>query len=541
MAAISSTFLLKGYIWIIDSIFRVALMALLAVIIVGAVGHLGGWTAAAILAAALFFAFGAAAFQIRNSGAALNYPGVDRFFQRVPCYLTIQDKNLRIIRDNKLFRRDFGAGIGDKCYKVYKNADEVCPDCPVLRTFEDGQTHSKQETAITRDGRTVQMIVYTTPVHDEQGKVVGVMEMSTNITEIKELELAIREQKRKFQNLFEGVPCYITVQDRDLRVTDHNERFKNDFGDRIGGFCYEVYKKRSDVCPNCPVIQTFEDGQVHHNEETVIGKDGRPVNMLVHSSPIFNKDGEIVAVMEISTDITEVKTLQRELTYMGRTVAVMAHRIKNILMGLQGGIFVVNTGLEDHDQETMRKGWTMIQRNVARVSEIVKDLLYCSKEREMNFQPHDPAITVRNVFELFQGRAEKENIVLELEIHERLADSLYDPDALDSMVTNLVTNAIDACVNDATEGKDRHRITIRLFPDDKKNHVFEVEDNGPGIPGHASEAIFDDFYSTKGREGTGLGLLVANKVVEEHGGTITFKSAEGRGTTFRAFLPIRRE
>ena len=95
--------------------------------------------------------------------------------------------------------------------------------------------------------------------------------------------------------------------------------------------------------------------------------------MVVYSMPIYDDAGEIASVMEVFTDITEVKKLQRQLTLMGRAVAGMAHRIKNILMGLEGGIFVVNTGMESNDRAQVAEGCEMVERNVNTVSAIVKD------------------------------------------------------------------------------------------------------------------------------------------------------------------------
>jgi len=540
MRPLSITIILNGYVWVIASLWRIAVLALLASAAVFVVALAVTPYAGALVAAIFMFVFGAAAYQVRHSGTALHFPGVDRFFQRVPCYLSIQDRNLRIVRTNKLFRRHFGDRIGEHCYKVYKGTDEICDNCPVIKSFEDGLTHSTEETVVTKDGLKAHMIVYTTPVHDENGQISGVMEMSTDITRLKQLQEQIEEGQERFQNLFEGVPCYISIQDRDLNIIGHNNRFGAEFGESIGQRCYRVYKKRGSVCPDCPVAKTFEDGQVHSREETVVTRDGYTTHMLVHSSPIHNDKGERIAVMEMSTDITQVKLLQRELTHMGRTVAVMAHRIKNILMGLEGGIFVVNTGLEDDDRQTMLKGWTMIERNVGKVSSIVKDLLYCSKEREMNFEMIDPVHQIRHVYELFKDRAARENITLKLDIPENMPQGQFDPDALHSLLTNLVINGIEACANDATEGKTSHFMSISAAMEDNGDYIIEVADSGPGIPGQIGEAVFDDFYSTKGREGTGLGLLVANKVAEEHGGSITFISGEGIGTIFKARFPANR-
>lgn len=537
MPRYDSKLLSKAYLWTFSSVYKIVLSSLViaGVLVVAALAldiYLFFIAATIVLSA-----IGLVAYQVKQSEVVLEYPGIDRFFQQVPCYLSILDKDLRIIRTNKLFRSDFGDRMGEKCHIVYKCSDEPCPNCPVILTFEDGETHTTEQTVVTKDGQEARMIVYTKPVTDQHGEIVGVMEMATNITEIKELQDEIEAKRKEFKDLFESVPCYISIQDRNFRIQRVNELFRKDFGDEIGELCYKVYRKRDTVCPDCHVAKTLEDGGIHCSEKTVVKRDGSEARLIVYSSPIFDQKGSVTAVMEMCTDITEVKRLQRELTYMGRTIAVMAHRIKNIMMGLEGGIFVVNTGMEDDDDAMVKQGWEMIQRNVMNVSRIVKDLLYCSKEREMNFQQIDPISVVQSVYDLYEGKARKESVQLSIDAPDSLPHGRFDPDALHSVLTNLVTNALDACINDDTEGKDSHRICIRAEYSDMNGHVFEIEDDGMGIPGAAGECVFEEFFSTKGREGTGLGLLVASKVIEEHGGTITFSSIEGKGTTFKATFP----
>ena len=281
----------------------------------------------------------------------------------------------------------------------------------------------------------------------------------------------------------------------------------------------------------------MEDGKIHSAEKTVLKSDGTEARLIVYSSPIYSSNGRLKAVMEMSTDITAVKKLQHELTYMGRTIALMAHRIKNILMGLEGGIFVVESGMEEGNDELLKQGWGMIQRNVKKVSSIVKDLLYCSKEREMDFQIIDPLPVVQNVFELFKGKAKKENIDFKIDIPKTMPQGKFDPDALHCLISNMIANAFDACINDASEGKLNHQILVNAHYNNSGKFIFQIEDDGSGIPGAVGDQVFEDFFSTKGREGTGLGLMVAQQIIEEHGGNITFNSTEGEGTTFRAIFP----
>jgi PAS domain S-box-containing protein len=456
----------------------------------------------------------------------------------MPCYLSVQNRELRIIESNQLFDRDFGHREGEFCYQVYKYNDAPCPQCPVLLTFEDGQPHTSEETVITRDGSVANVVVTSAPLHNADGDISAVIEMSTNVTEIKSLRRELKQSRQDYKHLFESVPCYICVLDANLEIMEANELYLRDFDVNAGTHCYEVCKRAKERCTDCLVERTLEDGRVHSSEETLTTQHGRRLDLVVHSMPIRDGDGRITAVMEVFTDITEVKRLQKQLTLMGRAVAGMAHRIKNILMGLEGGIYVVNTGMESNDQALLTEGWEMVEVNVRKVSRLVKDLLYCSKERKPKFKtdvcPHQIA---REVRDLFASRIADDGIELSLELGEKPRCGRFDPEGLHSLLSNLVANAIDACRFDPTEGKQAHRIVVRCRQEENGDIVFEVEDNGGGIPEEISAKVFEDFFSTKGTEGTGIGLLVVQKVAEEHGGSVTFESQPGQGTRFQITIP----
>ncbi|MGD8393858.1 MAG: PAS domain-containing protein [Candidatus Eiseniibacteriota bacterium] len=459
----------------------------------------------------------------------------------MPCHVSVQDRDLRIIETNQLFQRDFGDREGEHCYAVYKKSDAPCPACPVLRTFADGEVHTSEETVIARDGRRAHVVVTSAPVLDEHGAVSAVMEMSTDVTELKNLQRELEQSRRDFKRLFEAVPCHICVLDRDLRIIGANRLYQQDFDVTPGRRCFEVCKHAPEPCPDCLVAHTFEDGRIHSSEETLTTGDGRQLDLVVHSMPVRDDAGAITAVMEVFTDITEVKKLQRQLTLMGRAVAGMAHRIKNILMGLEGGIYVVNTGMQSDDRELLDEGWRMVETNVNKVSRLVKDLLYCSKERQPKFKDGvSPQEIARQVHELYAGRASDAGIDFELEIGEAPTRGTFDPDGLFNLLSNLIANAIDACRFDPDETKTAHTIFLRCHQETGDHTVFEVEDDGVGIPEDVSGKVFEDFFSTKGTEGTGIGLLVVQKVAEEHGGTVSFSTRQGTGTRFRVMLPPRR-
>ena len=463
-----------------------------------------------------------------------------RWHDVMPCYLTVLDPQLRITETNEFFQRDFGDQIGEHCYKAYLGRDRPCESCPVQRTFADGKNHSGEETVITKHGETAHVVVTSTPILDKKGRVESVVEMATNVTELKTLREEYDREKEAFETLFDLVPCYITVQNPSFVVEQTNKLFRQDFGDFTGNHCFRAYKGRDSICHDCPVERTFADGKVHSSEETVTTRGGQRAQVIVQSMPIHDEEGKIASVMEVSTNITEVKQLQHRLALMGLAVAGMAHRVKNILMGLEGGIFVVNTGFEMKEPDTVKDGWGMVERNVGRISRTVKDLLYCSKQHDLQME-RDVNVEeiVREVFELYEPRAAREGIELRLEILGPVLRGTFNPEGLFKMVTNLTSNALDACRFDPARDKKQHKITLRCTRNDDSATIIEVADNGSGIPDDVHHKVFENFFSTKGTEGTGLGLLMVQKVVEEHGGTISFTSKEGSGTTFRIELPDR--
>jgi PAS domain S-box-containing protein len=359
-----------------------------------------------------------------------------------------------------------------------------------------------------------------------------------NSNNVSTLRRELDRTRRGYERLFTSVPCFICVLSPDHQILEANELYREEFGATDRSLCYEVCKGRTSKCPDCLVDQTFDDGEIYSSEETLITRDGRRISAVVYTRPIYDDDGNIISVMEVFTDITEIKKLQRQLALMGRAVAGMAHRVKNILMGLEGGIFVVNEGLAAEDQQGISEGWEMVERNVELVSRIVKDLLYCAKERIPNFKPGVcPQEIVLQVHELFADRLANENIALETELEEPYHTGSFDADGLHNLLCNLVANAVDACRFGPSRDDGGHTITIRCRKDGEGSTLLQVADDGPGISEELNAKVFEDFFSTKGTEGTGIGLLVAQKVAEDHGGKVTFSSKPGAGTTFTVTIP----
>ena len=465
--------------------------------------------------------------------AAKLLPSLQDFFNHAPCFMTVQDREGRILAANENFISVFGDPLGRKCYEVYKKKDKNCPDCPVQATFADGKPHSSSQVVTLPDGRSLPILVYTSPVFAPDGSVQSVVEVSADITPVKILEEKLRQNRERYRLLFEEVPCYVSVQDRDLRIVQCNRNFQEDFGNYIGAYCYEVYKHRGEPCFNCPVAKTFQDGKAHESEEMVVARDGPTINTLVSTAPIRNTSGEIEMVMEMSTNITEIRQLQGQLTNLGLLVGSVSHGIKGLLTGLDGGMYLLNTGIEKGRTDRVEEGWKMVRRNVEQIRSVVLDLLYIAKEREPAWESVSLQDTASAAAEIVRPKAESLGVHLDVSL-EHAGRCEAEPKSLQASFVNLLENALDACRID--KRKDGHRVGFTLR-EEEGCAVAVVEDNGIGMDQETRDKLFTLFFSSKGLEGTGLGLFIAHKVIQKHGGTLQVDSQPGCGSRFTVRLP----
>jgi signal transduction histidine kinase len=228
------------------------------------------------------------------------------------------------------------------------------------------------------------------------------------------------------------------------------------------------------------------------------------------------------------------EAVQKErLAAAGETVASMSHSIKNILQGIRGGADVVEMALKKGNLEDVRVGWKMLNRNVDKVSNLTMNMLAYSKARtpvlELTHLPH----ILKECLDLVRPTAHERKVDLLEEISQTQPPVPVDADGIHQAVLNLLGNAIEA-----VEAKTGVVTLSSQYDPVKEESVIEVQDNGVGIERYDLDKIFLPFFSTKGQRGTGLGLAVTKKIVEEHEGRIEVQSKVGQGTTFRIRLPM---
>ena len=346
---------------------------------------------------------------------------------------------------------------------------------------------------------------------------------------------SLRLTQNLYQQLFDEVPCYISVQDSSFRLTATNKMFKQDFGDEIGSHCYAVYKHRGSPCLKCPVADTFADGKSHSTEEVVTSKSGKQHHVLTWTAPIRNGEGEITQVMEMSTNITEIRQLQDRLTSLGLMIGSMSHGVKGMLTALDGGIYQLETGLAKNDAVRTHKAFDQVKQMVDRIRKMVLEILYYAKSRELRYQSIDISEMADKVVGDAMAIAAKNGVRLEANISPDMGLIDVDPTWLQTALVNFVENAIDACAHDRS--KQDHVVTFEAFELSADRICFIITDNGMGMNQETREKMFTLFFTSKGSQGTGLGLFIANRVIQQHGGTINVESEPKKGSKFHICLP----
>lgn len=242
--------------------------------------------------------------------------------------------------------------------------------------------------------------------------------------------------------------------------------------------------------------------------------------------------GRMAGLAIENADLISDRMRTERLAATGETVAALSHYIKNILQGMMNGSEIVEMGLRNQAVPTVEQGWQIVHRNLDKIYSLTMNMLAFAKRREPKRAPVQFSALVADVLRLAQRRAEDRGVLLMSELAEEMPAVAMDETGIHQVVLNVVNNAIDAAP------KDQGIVKVRtLFVPEKDAAMLTVGDNGPGIPEKDRARVFDAFYSTKGHGGTGLGLAVAKKIVDEHFGKIEVTSVEGSGTLIRVTLP----
>lgn len=289
---------------------------------------------------------------------------------------------------------------------------------------------------------------------------------------------------------------------------------------------------------------------IHRFEGWFIRQDGPRICLEMRLSPLRDEKGEVKGTVLLFQDLTELRALEvqlkrsERLAAMGRLSAGIAHEIRNPLASLSGSVQVLQSELQL--QDTDRRLMDIVVQETNRLNSIVTEFLSYARPQPLQIGNHDlnalirDSLTLLENHELYNREFRIETVFSQSEI-----SAAVDPQPFKQMLWNLFLNALQAMPSGGTLRISTGAVSPGLadslpqesgFPEAIRKCEVMVEDSGEGISPEVVDKIFDPFFTTKD-QGTGLGLALVHKIVEEHHGEIYVESKVGRGTTFRILLP----
>ncbi len=472
-----------------------------------------------------------------------------KLFESAPCYITVQDRDFRLLRYNREFAEQFDPHSGDYCYQVYKGRSERCEVCPVLSTFEDGQAHHSEEEGVNKDGTKSFWMVRTSPIKDKQGEVVAAMEMCLDVTAMKHLESEVKKSEEKYKIIFTTIPNPVFVLDQStLNILDCNDNVTAVYGYRqeevlMSSFLNFFGEDERQQYASRMKTSTSLDRVKHY------GKDGNViyVNIRVSSTEYLGKGVFLVTISDITERLlAEQQLIQAsKMATLGEMSTGVAHELNQPLSVIKtAGSFLHKKVLKNQkiDDDTMKTLTGEINAQVDRASKIINHMREFGRKSEVVREEVQLNEALSRALEIFQQQLKLRQIEVVTDLQPELPTIMADSNRLEQVFINLLINARDAIEakwwgNVAPKDKAK-KIFLTTHAKDTMA-VVEIRDTGTGIPASIVDKIFEPFFTTKQvGKGTGLGLSISYGIVRDYDGTIQVKSREDEGSSFIIQFPV---
>jgi histidine kinase len=463
-------------------------------------------------------------------------------FERVPCLITVQDRNYRLLNYNNEFADRFSPHPEDHCYHAYKGRDNKCDPCPVQMTFADGLSHYAEESGIRKDGTLSHWIVRTSPIRDEQDEIVACMEISLDITERKKLEVELKKSEKKYHAIFNNIPNPVFVlEPENLTILDCNQSVESVYGrptkTLIGGsfltlFLEEDRAHYARLLAEIPVLN-----QVRHRHQNggVLF-----VNIRVSPSEYSGKKVLLVTTSDITKRLeTEQQLIQAsKMATLGEMSTGVAHELNQPLSVIKTTSSFFLRKLEKDEpiaKDLLANMLTKVDRNVDRATRIIHHMRMFARKSDTAFQKIQVNDVLHSAFEIFDQQLKVRGIDVQWHITPELPKIKADPQRLEQVFINLLLNARDAIEEKwQTQGHSKGKDTISIDTYFKQGRtICRICDTGKGIPKGKADKIFEPFFTTKEvGKGTGLGLSISYGIVKECDGKIVASAHESGGACF---------
>lgn len=286
------------------------------------------------------------------------------------------------------------------------------------------------------------------------------------------------------------------------------------------------------------IISDVLDTNITHEHTKIRLKTGGKTRTLtINAFPFRDEAGRnIIGIACFIKDVTQITELEEQLmradklSALGVLAAGIAHEIRNPLTGMKMIVQLLESDFSEDDSH--REPLDIIQREIDRLESIIGNLLDFARPSKPKTVDVAPADVVDDCYKLIKNQLNKQHIVFERNITDDCPLVTVDPDQLKQVFLNIMTNAIQAIGKDGKLSVNIEHIEERV--------KIAFDDTGCGIPHEKVREIFNPFMTTK-EDGTGLGLSMAQRIVEEHGGSIEVQSTLGEGSSFIVYLPEKKD
>ncbi len=471
----------------------------------------------------------------------------EKLFNTVPIIITVQDRDYRLVSFNREFADRFGSAPGDYCYHAYKGRSSKCPNCPVEKTFQDGQPHFSEESGVNKDGSPEYWVVKTSPIRDAEGKIVAAMEVNLDVTQHKLLEQQLEKSEKKYHEIFNNIPNPVFVLDAEtLEIRDCNEAVQSVYGYAPGEILRRCFVELfpEDEQPRY-VAKVLRSSVIHQARQT--HKDGRTLFVDMWISPAEYPGRRVLLVT--TSDITKrLETEQHliqasKMATLGEMATGVAHELNQPLAVIKTAsrFFIKKVRNQEPIPEPIIATLSEeIDSHVDRATRIINHMREFGRKADRQMGPIQVNDVIRKSLDIFSQQLKVRGIDVVLDLSEPLPLVRADANRLEQVFINLLINArdaIEAKVEASPLLKGGKTIFLTTAPQNGLVQI-EVRDTGLGIPQAVISKIFEPFFTTKEvGKGTGLGLSISYQIIQEFGGSIRPESREGQGAVFIIRLP----
>ncbi len=484
------------------------------------------------------------------------------------------DQHYVVVFANELVKTVFGDPVGQTCHVFMTGSGHICEDCPVQKVFVGAERAVSERMRHDFQGKPIWLQHTATPIKDASGKITGASELSIDVTLRKQTEEWLKDSERLYRNLVEQVPDIIFSLDQSGKFSFVNTQVERLLGYPVRNILETPLKDyvAPDAEAKAETILRLGPYEIWDEDIAVIDAMGERKYARIRCKASFGDDGKLVGFEGVMRDRTSRKKLEEELkasksalmekiriidelyehiVESGKSKAIeehtaeVAHELRQplaIVGGFARRLRKLVEGGQPVDLEKQTQYLGIIVSEITRLEKILDRLIDFTRRTNIVKKRVDPNELIDYIVRITEQRINEKQIVLSINLGHETGEVPVEPGRFQQLLLNLLSNAIDA----SPVGETIELETGVSIPSDKAAKsgelqfpgFFEVKirNKGPVIPAEALQNVFNPFFTTK-QHGTGLGLTVAKKIVEDHSGSISVKS-DVNGTIFTIWLPL---